>query len=165
MARGRRTLQSDADDASHGPPPGADSRTALVTEIPHFSSERAEVMEADRPAHGLVIFDKDLRVRYVNRQARRMMERDGSLRTEFDPQASLSLHVVKVATKVQEWWHEHPSEPDAELCIQHSFQLRDECVTVTAFGMMHGDDPFQSVIHVNIMLKTMPLARRPPAFI
>ena len=94
-----------------------------------------------------------------------MMEQDGSLRTEFDPQASLSLHVVKAATKVQEWWHEHPSEPDAELCIQHSFQLRDECVTVTAFGLMRGDDPLQSLIHVNIMLKTIPLTSRPPAFI
>lgn len=163
MARSRRTPQSD--DPREGPLPSVGSMTAIVAETPYFSAGRAEVMEADGPAHGLVIFDKDLRVQYVNRQARRMMERDGSLRTEFDPQASLSLHVVKAATKVQEWWHEHPSEPDAELCIQHSFQLRDECVTVTAFGMMHGDDPFQSVIHVNIMLKTMPLTRRPPAFI
>ncbi|HZN45784.1 MAG TPA: hypothetical protein VFB56_10650 [Nitrospiraceae bacterium] len=137
----------------------------VITDTSHFSPERAEVVEADAPAHGLVIFDKDLRVQYVNRQARRMMEQDGSLRTEFDPQASLSLHVVKAATKVQEWWHEHPSEPDAELCIQHSFQLRDECVTVTAFGLMRGDDPLQSLIHVNIMLKTIPLTSRPPAFI
>ncbi len=163
MARSRRIPQSD--DPRGGPLPGVGSMTAIVAETPHFSAERAEVMEADEPAHGLVIFDKDLRVQYVNRQARRMMERDGSVRTEFDPQASLSLHVVKAATKVQEWWHEHPSEPDAELCIQHSFQLRDECVTVTAFGMMPGDDPFQSVIHVNIMLKTMPLTRHAPAFI
>ena len=158
MARSRRTSQSD--DPGEGPPSGM-----VITDTSHFSPERAEVAEADGPAHGLVIFDKDLRVQYVNRQARRMMELDGSLRTEFDPQASLSLHVVKAATKVQEWWHEHPSEPDAELCIQHSFQLRDECVTVTAFGLMRGDDPLQSLIHVNIMLKTIPLTSRPPAFI
>jgi len=121
-------------------------------------------METDGPAHGLVIFDKDLRVQYVNRQARRMMELDGSLRKAFDSQASLSLHVVKVATKIQEWWHEHPSESDAGLCIQHSFQLCDESVTVTACGLMHGDDPLQSAIHVNIILKTTPLTRPSPIF-
>ena len=162
MARSRRTSQSD--DPGEGLS-GVGSRTVVVTDTSHFSPEGVEVREADGPAHGLVIFDKDLRVQYVNRQARRMMELDGSLRTEFDPQASLSLHVVKAATKVQEWWHEHPSEPDAELCIQHSFQLRDESVTVTAFGLMRDDDPLQSVIHVNIMLKPIPLTRRLPAFI
>ena len=163
MARNRRIPESV--DAGEGSLSGVGSMATLVTDNQHFLPEQSEAMTADGPAYGLVVFDKDLRVQYVNRQARRMMERDGSLRTEFDPQASLSLHVVKAATKVQEWWHEHPSEPDAELCIQHSFQLRDECITVRAFGMMHGDDPFHSVIHVSIMFKTLPLSRRPPVFI
>lgn len=97
MARSQRTPESE--DPSGGPLYGVGSRGLLAAELSLDVQEWADPAPMDDSVHGLVIFDKDLRVQYVNRQARRMMERDGSFHTEFDPQASLSLHVVKVATR------------------------------------------------------------------
>lgn len=158
MARSRRITEPENPDGGSGYRVGS---SALLTVEPSRSSEEwTDGVRTDDSLHGLVIFDKDLRVQYVSRQARWMMERDGAHHTEFDPQASLSLHVVKVATKVQECWIGHSSEAEADVCVRHSFRLRDTYVTVTAFGMMDDEDALEAVIHVSILVKTVSPNRR-----
>ncbi len=114
-----------------------------------------------KPRIGLVMFDGNLRLAYVNEQARRLL-------TGLDPPAHqtataarLSLHVVHVAARVRDRWPEFSQQGSLREVHVHTYlRTHGHAYRLTARGLPHHSQQLsRCAILVQIVAQARPSNR------
>lgn len=104
---------------------------------PGASPDRSGLSKRD-PWCGVVMFDGDLRVRYINEEARGLMRQESRLDQEFRISATLSIHMLQLVEKVRHHWLTgNCCDPWNEVCVHDSLQGQNGPFRILVKGLPH----------------------------